>query len=73
MQKAAADYDTGCLCNYLIDLARLFNSFYHDCPVVKGENLTPELRRTRLELVDRVKTILGDGLGALTIETLEAM
>jgi arginyl-tRNA synthetase len=72
MQRAAADYDTGCLCNYLIDLARLFNSFYHDCPVIKGD-VSPELRRTRLELIDRVKTILGDGLGALTIETLEAM
>jgi arginyl-tRNA synthetase len=72
IRKAAADYDTCCLANYLIDLARGFNSFYHDCPVVKGE-MTPELRRARLELCRCVKTILAEGLSALTINTLESM
>ncbi len=72
LQKAARDFDTCCLANYLVDLARGFNSFYHDCPVVKGDT-PPELRRARLELISRVKAILGDGLACLTIDTLDSM
>ncbi|MCJ8329377.1 MAG: arginine--tRNA ligase [Lentisphaeria bacterium] len=72
MQKAANDYDTACLCNYLLDLAKAFNSFYHDCPILK-EEVDPELSKTRFELSNTVQMILKDGLTALTIDTLEAM
>ena len=72
MKRAAADHDTGSLCNYLIDLARAFNSFYSDCPVIK-DDVAPELSRARLALIKRVHAILGDGLTVLTIATLESM
>lgn len=72
MQKSAADHDPSGLCTYLVDLAKAFNGFYNDCPVVK-DDVSPALRRSRLELVERVQAVLGDGLKALTIETLESM
>ncbi len=72
IQKAAGDLDPGCLANYLIELAKAFSSFFHDCPVVKGDT-DPVLRRTRLELTKVVRTILVDGLAALTIKPLERM
>ncbi len=72
IRRAAAELDTGCLANYLLDLAKAFSSFYHDCPVVKGDT-NPVLRKTRLQLSCTVRTILVDGLAALTIKPLERM
>ena len=72
MKRAAVAHDPSGLCNYLIDLATAFNSFYNDCPVVK-DDVAPALRRSRLELIERVQVVLGDGLKTLTIESLESM
>ncbi len=72
MKRAAADHDPSGLCTYLVELAKAFNSFYSDCPVVK-DGVSLALRRTRLELVERVQVVLEDGLNTLTIDTLESM
>jgi arginyl-tRNA synthetase len=72
LKKSARDYDCCCLAIYLLELARAFNSFYHDCPVIKGD-VPPLIQRSRLELIDRVKRIIGDGLKVLTIDRLESM
>ena len=72
MKRAAAEHDPSGLCSYLLELARTFNSFYDDCPVVKDE-VAPDLRRARLELTKRVQVVLQDGLKSLTIGTLETM
>lgn len=72
LKKAAKDYDCCCLVIYLLELARAFNSFYHDCPVIKGD-VSPQVRKSRLELIDRIQQVLGDGLKVLTIDRLESM
>jgi arginyl-tRNA synthetase len=72
LKKSARDYDCCCLAIYLLELARAFNSFYHDCPVIKGD-VSPLIQRSRLELIDRVQRIIGDGLKVLTIDRLESM
>ncbi len=72
LQKAAKDYDACGVTNYLLELARAFNSFYHDCPVIKGD-IPPRVRGARLALVDRVQAVLGDGLKVLTIDRLHSM
>jgi arginyl-tRNA synthetase len=72
LKKSARDYDCCCLAIYLLELARAFNSFYHDCPVIKGD-VPPLIQRSRLELIDRVQRIIGDGLKVLTIDRLESM
>jgi len=71
MQKAAADYDCSALASYLLDLSKSFNRFYKACPVMKAE--TTELKRARLELCRRTRTLLKEGLDTLTIGTLESM
>ncbi len=71
VQRAAADLDTSALANYLLDLAKAFSRFYRSCPVLTAE--TPQLRLARLRLSDCVRRILRDGLGVLTINTLESM
>lgn len=72
VKKAASDLDTSCLANYLLDISKAFNSFYHDCPVIK-DDVDPDLRETRLELISRVKSILVDGLAIMTIQLPDAM
>jgi len=72
MIKAAADHDPSGLCTYLVELAKAFNSFYNDCPVMK-DDVPADLRRSRLELIERVQVVIGDGLKALTVQTLESM
>lgn len=71
VQRAARELDPSILAAFLLDLTRQFNRFYKQHSVLSAD--TPTLRRTRLELCLRVQSVLVDGLGALGIETLEAM
>ena len=71
LHKAADELDSSVLAAYLLDLAKDFSSFYKQCSVLNAE--TPQLRQTRLELSERVREIIADGLNTLTIETLESM
>lgn len=70
-RKAAGGLDTSALAGYLLDLAKAFSRFYRACPVLAAPSAAE--RRARLELSQRVRTILRDGLSTLTIGTLESM
>ncbi len=69
--RAAEELDASCLAGYLLDLAKAFSRFYRACPILSAP--TPSLRRARIELSARVRDILRDGLGTLTIGVLESM
>ncbi len=71
MFKSLESYKTSGICNYLYDLAKLFNSFYHDCPIGKLED--EELKLARLALVQSVKQALAKGLSLLGIPAPERM
>ncbi len=55
---------------YLNELAKAFNEFYHDCPVLKAEK---EIKNARLALVDAARQVLKNGLYLLGIEAPEKM
>ncbi len=59
------------LCTYLYDLAKRFNLFYHDCPLMKAE--TDSLKQARLALSEASGQILQRGLSLLGIPTPEKM
>lgn len=69
--QAAEGYKPASLCGYLYDLAKKFNSFYHDCPIGTAE--TRELQQARLALAKATGTILKKGLSLLGIPTPEKM
>ncbi len=71
LQSAAERRDCSGLAEYLLDLAKAFNRFYRECPVLAAE--TPELAAARLALADAVRRIITDGLGTLTIRVPQAM
>ncbi|MFA6101212.1 MAG: arginine--tRNA ligase [Victivallaceae bacterium] len=69
--EAAAKKDNSVLVEYLLDLAKAFNRFYRECPVLAADD--ENLRKSRLALCSRIRTILTDGLNTLTIGVPEAM
>lgn len=71
MFKALESYRTSAVCNYLYDLAKLFNSFYHDCPIGRLED--EDLKAARLALVASVQAALAKGLELLGIPAPQKM
>lgn len=59
------------LCNYLYELAKLFSTFYEECPVLKAETI--EQQQSRLRLTALTGRTLKQGLELLGLVTLERM
>lgn len=60
------------LCSYLYELSGLFMHFYEHCPVLKDE-VSPELKSSRLTLCATTAQVLKLGLGLLGIHVMEQM
>jgi arginyl-tRNA synthetase len=71
VEAAAADYLPHLITAYLWDLAKCFSVFFEACQVLKAE--TPELKDSRLLLVDLVGRVIKQALGLLGIRTVERM
>lgn len=59
------------IANYTLELARLFSSFYNDCPVLKAEN--EALVTARLQICKATLQTLKNALGILGIAAPERM
>ena len=71
LKTAAGKKDCSGLVEYLLNVAKAFNRFYRECPVLTAE--TEELAKSRLRLSLCCKEILTDGLKTLTISVPDAM
>ena len=71
LQLAAEKMDCSVLVEYLLGLAKAFNRFYRECPVLAADN--EELACSRMALCHAIRGILTDGLNTLTIQVPEAM
>jgi arginyl-tRNA synthetase len=58
------------LAGYLLEVARVYHRFCHDCPVLKAE---PALQGSRLLLTRGVATVLSTGLTLLGVDAPERM
>ncbi len=70
IKQTALHYKPSILCRYLIDLAQLFNEFYHKLPVLKADD---ELREARITLILATKQVIKNGLNLLEIQAPEQM
>jgi arginyl-tRNA synthetase len=68
---AAAAYSPAQVANYAYDLAKAFNSFYQDTPILKEENA--ELKHFRVQLCAMVANALKNTMNILGIEVPERM
>jgi arginyl-tRNA synthetase len=71
VERAADGLMPQIVCNYAYELARKFSRMYRDCSVLNAE--TPELRATRLQLVDATGRVIQHALSLLGIPTLERL
>lgn len=71
LESAAAEYMPHHLTAYLWDVAKAYSQFFEKCPVLTAE--TPELRDSRLLLVDLVGRVIRQTLDLLGIRTVERM
>lgn len=68
---AASNYNPALLANYLFDLTKDFNSFYHHCSILQAENEAST--RYRASLAKAVSQILSGGMALLGIQLPERM
>jgi len=69
--EAAAALSPAVIANYAYDLAKEFNQYYHDTPILKEENA--DVLKMRLILIDTISAVLRRAMGILGIELPERM
>ncbi len=71
VQQAARDYSPAIMANYLYELARGFNTFYHELSILKEEDAVK--RTLRLNIARLTASVLKNGMSLLGIEVPERM
>ena len=71
VMQAGTDYSPSTVANYIYDLVKEYNQFYHDFSILREEN--EALRTFRLVLSANVCKIIKLGMGLLGIEVPERM
>lgn len=71
LAAAAANYSPAMVAQYVYDLAKLFNGYYHDHQVLREGN--EEVRRLRLSLSAQTARVIASAMGLLGIEVPERM
>lgn len=71
IQEAADTYNPGHIANYVYDLAKEYNQFYHECPILKAENA--DEKNFRLELSAKTAGVIKTSLKLLGIDVSERM
>jgi len=71
IDQAAQNYSPAMIANYVYDLAKSFNSFYQDTPILREENAN--VLKFRLKLCDFVAKVIKNMMGILGIEVPEKM
>ena len=71
VQQAGNDYSPSDIANYVYELVKEYNQFYHDYSILREEN--PDVRVFRLALSANVAKIVQTGMGLLGIEVPERM
>jgi len=70
VQKAAAEFKTLHITNQAYEMARAFNNFYNQAPVLQAEE---NVRNFRIRLVASAKEAIANSLRLLGIEAPEVM
>ena len=71
VSEAGASYSHALIANYVYELVKEYNQFYHDCSILREEN--PQVRSMRLALSDATARIIKRGMSLLGINVPERM
>lgn len=71
VQKAANEYKPNYIARWCLDVAQLFNSYYHNHKIIDESNV--ELSKARLHMLQSILQVMKNALNLLGIETVESM
>lgn len=71
IQEAGKEYSPALIANYIYDLVKEYNQFYHDYSILREEN--EEVKKFRLVLSANVSKVVKSGMSLLGIEVPERM
>ncbi|GAB3926683.1 arginine--tRNA ligase [Mucilaginibacter myungsuensis] len=71
IQVAAQGHNPAAIANYVYEVAKLYNKFYHEHQVINAE--TEALKRFRLQLSTATANVIKAGMGLLGIDVPERM
>lgn len=71
IQVAAQEYNPAHIANYIFELAKLYNKFYHEEPILKTED--QQLRQFRLDLSAATASVIKKGMSLLGISVPDRM
>ena len=71
VEQAATDYSPSIIANYIYDLVKEYNQFYHDYSILKEEN--EDVRLFRIALSANVAKVVRLGMGLLGIDVPSRM
>ena len=71
VKQAGDEFSPALIANYVYDLVKEYNQFYHDFSILKEEN--NDLRNFRLILSETIGNVIKTGMGLLGIEVPERM
>ena len=71
IKEAGNSYSPSCIANYVYDLVREYNQFYHDYSILREEN--EDVKRLRIVLSENVAKVICSGMSLLGIEMPERM
>ena len=71
LQEAGRTYSPAIIANYVYELVKQYNQFYHDYSILREED--PAVRSLRLALCDATARVVATGMGLLGIRVPERM
>ncbi|MDE7407533.1 MAG: arginine--tRNA ligase, partial [Muribaculaceae bacterium] len=71
VQEAGRNYSPALIANYVYDLVKEYNQFYHDYSIMREENA--DVRSLRLAISDTTARVIKTGMGLLGIKVPERM
>ena len=69
VKTAIADYEPSVITRYILDLAAVFNRFYHDCKIVTCED--EKLKKSRIALTKATNRVLKTALHLICMQSPE--
>ena len=67
--EAIESYEPSVITRYILDLAGVYNRFYHNCTILNAED--EQVKRTRLVLTQAAKTVLGNAFELICLAKTE--
>jgi len=71
VKQAGEEFSPALIANYMYDLVKEYNQFYHDFSILREENT--DLRQFRLVLSENIASVIKTGMGLLGIDVPERM